>query len=78
MGDIRRMCIACRHYTCADMTAATSIRYQLVTVNKNWTEAHLSCANQRMNLVVILDDDEHLALQAYIEAAIGRRRFRSA
>jgi len=60
------------------MTAATSIRYQLVTVNKNWTEAHLSCANQRMNLVVILDDDEHLALQAYIESAIGRRRFRSA
>jgi len=54
---------------CAETTQAT--RYELMSVNMNWTNAHLYCSAHRMNLVVILNQLEHLALQAYLESNAG-------
>jgi len=53
----------------AETTQAT--RYELMSVNMNWTNAHLYCSAHRMNLVVILNQLEHLALQAYLESNAG-------
>jgi len=52
----------------ADMLAT---RYELVRMNMNWTNAHLYCNAHRTNLVVILSQVEHLALQAYLESNAG-------
>ena len=49
-----------------------AIRYQLVKMNLNWTDAQLYCNTQHTNLVAILNQEEHLALQAYIESNLGR------
>jgi len=43
------------------------MRYELVTVNKNWTEAQYHCYERYMELAMISDRTEYLALQAYIE-----------
>ena len=53
----------------AETTQAT--RHELMSVNMNWTNAHLYCSAHRMNLVVILNQLEHLALQAYLESNAG-------
>jgi len=53
----------------AETTQAT--RYELMSVNMNWTNAHLYCSAHRMNVVVILNQLEHLALQAYLESNAG-------
>jgi len=47
---------------------ALAFRYELVTQNMNWTAAQRYCTSHSSNLVVILDQIEHLALQAYIES----------
>jgi len=57
------------HAMCADVTLAT--RYRLVAANMHWVDASLYCNAYRMSLVSILNSDEHLALQAYIESAKG-------
>jgi len=50
---------------------STVSRYELISENKNWTNAQYHCTELGRNLVVILDENEHLALQAYIETVAG-------
>ena len=47
-------------------------RYQLMLTNMNWTNAHLHCNANRMNLVVLLNQDENLSLQSYLESNAGQ------
>ena len=42
--------------------------------NKNWRDAQYYCRSHGANLVVILDEIEHLALQAYIESVAGESK----
>ena len=46
--------------------------YELVMVNMAADDAQIYCSDRGMNLVVILNEQEHLALQAYIESLAGQ------
>ena len=60
----------CCDWRCTGTQMTT--RYQLVTENKNWTDAQMYCQNELSAKLVVLDDfNEHHTLQQYIETTFS-------
>ena len=57
-----------------DAVVLLSSRYDLVTQNKNWNDAHLYCEMEyRAKLVVINSMADQLRLQSYLETINGQQ-----
>ena len=54
--------------TITTRTTTLAYRYELVTESKNWEDAHAYCQDQlRSKLLVIKNDVDALAVQAYLD-----------
>jgi len=66
-----RLCFYCSAeglVTITTRTTTLAYRYELVTESKNWEDAHAYCQDQlRSKLLVIKNDVDALAVQAYLD-----------